>query len=161
MGRYEAKGRRRSLCEEKYKDETVSLYSVTPYIPGADKMPIRYTWPYYGISSTLNSSVVPGGALSTSVDLSDMEQTASSLGSVIVFLVHAVVIDGTGTKTVSPNFASAKYVPILAVNPIVEMFASATSSDVSTSCGTFTSPCASLTATLASTLFRNAVSKKV
>lgn len=90
-----------------------------------------------------------------------MEQTASSLGSVIVFLVHAVVIDGTGTKTVSPNFASAKYVPVLAGNTIVEMFASATSSDVSTSCGTFTSPCASLAATLASTLFRNAVSKKV
>ena len=148
-------------ASEKYKDETVSLYSVTPYIPGADKMPIRYTWPYYGISSTFNSSIAFGGALSTSVDLSDMEQTASSLGSVIVFLVHAVVIDGTGTKTVSPNFASAKYVPVLAGNPIVEMFASATSSDVSTSCGTFTSPCASLAATLASTLFRNAVSKKV
>lgn len=148
-------------ASEKYKDETVSLYSVTPYIPGADKMPIRYTWPYYGISSTLNSSIAFGGALSTSVDVSDMEQTASSLGSVIVFLVHAVVIDGTGTKTVSPNFASAKYVPVLAGNPIVEMFASATSSDVSTSCGTFTSPCASLAATLASTLFRNAVSKKV
>jgi hypothetical protein len=54
-------------ASEKYKDETVSLYSVTPYIPGADKMPIRYTWPYYGISSTLNSSIAFGGALSTSV----------------------------------------------------------------------------------------------
>ena len=150
------------VASDDYKDETVSIYSVTPFIPGADKMPIGYSWPYYGISSTANNTVVMGGALSTVMDLSPMEQTASALGSVIVFLVHAIVMDGT-TKTVSSNFASAKYVPVSSSSTVVEMFASASSSDVSTSCGTFTSPCGSLTSILASTTFMNAYSssKKV
>ena len=71
-------------------------------------------------------------------------------------------MDGT-TKTVSSNFASAKYVPVSSSSTVVEMFASASSSDVSTSCGTFTSPCGSLTSILASTTFMNAYSssKKV
>ena len=77
-------------CGDDYKDETVSIYSVTPFIPGADKMPIGYSWPYYGISSTANNTVVMGGALSTVMDLSPMEQTASALGSMSFFL-HACI----------------------------------------------------------------------
>ena len=150
------------VASDDYKDENVSVYSVTPFIPGADKMPIGYSWPYYGTSSTSNNTVVMGGALSTVMDLSLMEQTASALGSIIVFLVHAIVMDGT-TKTVSSNFASAKYVSVSSSSTVVEIFASASSSDFSTSCGTFTSPCGSLTSILASTTFMNAYSssKKV
>ena len=140
-------------ASEKYKDETVSIYSVTPFIPGADKMPIQYAWPYYGVSSESNNTIVMGGALSTEIDVSKMEETASVLKSVIVFLVHAVVISSDGTKKLSPNFASAEYVPIPDGNTDVEIFTSASSTDFSSSCGTFGSPCASLKATLESTKF--------
>ena len=148
-------------ASEKYKNETVSIYSVTPFIPGADKMPIQYAWPYYGSSSESNNTIVRSGALSTEIDVSEMEETASVLKSVIVFLVHAVVISGDGTQKLSQNFASAKYVPIPDGNSDVEIFTSASSTDFSSSCGTFASPCASLKATLESTQFSSLSKKKV
>jgi predicted outer membrane repeat protein len=144
-------------ASKKFNGNSIVIYAVTPYVAGAGGAPASTSWPYYGISADESSKLVVGGTLSTNLDLSTLDATARANGSVVVILVHAVVMNEDGVSTTkSSSYAATKYSSLVSID-YVEIFASAGSSDVTTSCGDFSSPCASLTTTLQSTKFTSSL----